>query len=133
MDNKPNPYLLGFSIGICFGLALLVFAPWFPWIGDAKYKQLRDILFFSVFLFVILTGRYWSVRRVPKLWLAFLILAGADSVGCWLYITHVGSLSPMQSILLTACEIFPAGFFIKWFAPLSINDRDTRKRKPSTL
>jgi prolipoprotein diacylglyceryltransferase len=82
MGNKPNPYLLGFSIGICFGLALLVSALWFPWIGDAKYKHLRDVLFFSVFLFVILTGRYWSVRRVPKLWLAFLILAGAHSVGC---------------------------------------------------
>ena len=133
MDNKPNPYLLGFSIGICFGLALLVSVVWFPWIGDAKYKQLRDFLFFSVGMFIILIGRYWNVRRVPKLWLAFLILAGAHSVGCWLYITRVGSLSPMRLILLTACEMLPAVFFINWLARLSIDQNDTPKRKPSAL
>ena len=110
MDNKPNPYLLGFSIGICFGLALLVSVVWFPWIGDAKYKQLRDFLFFSVGMFIILIGRYWNVRRVPKLWLAFLILAGAHSVGCWLYITRVGSLSPMRLILLRRVKCFLRSF-----------------------
>jgi hypothetical protein len=133
MDNKPNPYLLGFSIGICFGLALLVSFLWFPWIGDAKYKQLRDLLFFSVGMFVILIGRYWNVRRVPKLWLALSILASAHSVGYWLYITHVGSLSPLQLILITACEMLPAVFFINWFARLSIDDDGTPKRNPSTL
>lgn len=133
MDNKPNPYLLGFSIGICYGLALLVSFLLFPWIWDAKYKQLRDLLFFSIFFFIILVGRYWNVRRVPKFWLALLILASAHSVGYWLYITRIGSLSPLQLILITACEIFPAGFFINWSARLSIDDHDTPKRKLSTL
>jgi hypothetical protein len=133
MDNKPNPYLLGFSIGICIGLYVLVTVRWFPWIWDAKYKQLRDFLFFSVSMFIILIRRYWKVRRVPKVWLAFLMLASAHSAGLWLYITRVGSLSPLQFILITACEIFPAGFFINWFARLSIDGDETPREKPSTL
>jgi hypothetical protein len=133
MDNQPNPYRLGFAIGICFGLALLVSFLLFPWIGDAKYKQLRDLLFFSIFFFIALAGRYWNVRRVPKFWLALLILASAHSVGYWLYITRIGSLSPLQLILITACEIVPAGFFINSFARLSIDDDETPRQKPSTL
>ena len=112
---------------------MLVSVRWFPWIREANYKELRDFLFFSGGLFVILIGRYWNVRRVPKLWLAFVILASAHSVGCWLYTTRVGSLSPMQLILITACETLPAVFFINWLARLSIDDDDTPKQKPSTL
>jgi hypothetical protein len=133
MDNKPNPYVLGFSLGICIGLAILASVRWFPWIWDAKYKQLRDFLFFSAGMFIILIGRYWNVRSVPKLWLAFLILAGAHSVGCWLYITRVGNLSPFQLIVITACEMLPAVFFINWFARLSIDDDETPKQNPSAL
>jgi hypothetical protein len=133
MDNRPNPYLLGFSIGICLGLSLLVSVLWFPGIWDAKYKQLRDCLFFSVGLFVILIGRYWSVRCVLRFWLALSILASAHSVGYWLYTTRIGSLRPFQLILITASEILPAVFFINWFARLLIDDDETPRQNPSTL
>lgn len=46
MNDKSNPYLLGLSIGLCIGLSILVAFRWFPWVGDEKYKQLRDFLFF---------------------------------------------------------------------------------------
>jgi hypothetical protein len=119
MNNKPNPYVLGFSIGLCIGLFILVVFRWFPWVGDEKYKQLRDFLFFSLGFFIILVRRYWNVRRVPKFWLALLILAVVHSVSCWLYITRVGGLRPIQLILIVVVESFPAIFFINWFARVS--------------
>jgi hypothetical protein len=121
-DRQPNPYLLGGSIGLCIGLAILVAVRWFPWVLDQKYKQLRDFLFFSVFFFIILIRKYWNVRRLVRFWLALSILAVAHTVGCWLYITRVGSLSPLRLILITAVESFPFVFFINWFAQVSAEE-----------
>jgi hypothetical protein len=125
MNNKPNPYLLGFSIGLCIALAILAAFRWFPWVGDEKYKQLRDFLFFSVGFFVILIRRYWHVRNLPRFWLALLILAIVHSVGCWLYITRVGGLRPLQFIVIVVVEAFPAGFFINWFARARVSGEGT--------
>jgi hypothetical protein len=84
IDSKPNPYVLGFSIGVGLALAILVSVLWIPWVWDAKYKQLRDFLFFSVGFFIILIRRYGRGCWVPRFWLALAILALAHSVGCWL-------------------------------------------------
>ncbi len=123
MNNKPNPYVVGFSIGLCIGVVILVAFRWFPWVGDQKYKQLRDFLFFAVGFFIILVRRYWNVRRVPRFWLALSILVVAHSAGCWLYITRVSGLGPMQFILIAVVESFPAVFFINWFARVSGEER----------
>jgi hypothetical protein len=123
-DDEPNPYFLGFSIGVGIALTVLVAFRWFPWVFDAKYRQLPDFLFFSVFLFIILIRRYWHVSRLPRFWLVLLILAVVHSVSCWLYITRVGGLSPMRFILITVVELFPAVFFINWFARVRISDED---------
>jgi hypothetical protein len=112
-DSKPNLYVLGFSIGVSLALAILVSVRWFPRVWDSKYKQLRDFLFFSAFLFIILIRRYGRRCWVPRFWLALAILAIAHSAGCWLYITRVGGLRPIQLILIVVVETFPAIFFIK--------------------
>ena len=51
IDSKLNPYVLGFSIGVGLALAILVSVLWIPWVEDAKYRQLRDFLFFQRGLF----------------------------------------------------------------------------------
>src|SRR5580692_567859 len=76
-ESKPNPYVLGFSIGVGLGLAILISVLWFPWVWDEKYKQLRDFLFFSAIFLVVIVRRYWTVSRVPRFWLALLIFAVA--------------------------------------------------------
>ena len=118
-DSKPNPYVLGFSIGVGLALAILISFLWFPWVGDEKYKQLRDFLFFSVVLFIVLIRRYGRRCWHPRFWLALAIFAIAHSVGYWLFITRVGGLRPIQLILIGAVETFPAVFFINWFARVS--------------
>jgi len=122
IDSKPNPYVLGFSIGVGLALAILVSVLWIPWVWDAKYKQLRDFLFFSVGFFIILIRRYGRRCWVPRFWLALAILALAHSVGCWLYITRVGGLRPIQLILIVVVEAFPAVFLINWFARVAGED-----------
>ena len=72
--------------------------------------------FFSVGFFIILIRRYWPVRKLLRFRLALLILAVVHSVGCWLYITRVGGLRPMQFILIVVVEALPAVFFTNWFA-----------------
>ena len=91
--------------------------------GTRNVKQLRDFLFFAVGFFIILVRRYWNVRRVPRFWLALSILVVAHSAGCWLYITRVSGLGPMQFILIAVVESFPAVFFINWFARVSGEER----------
>jgi hypothetical protein len=123
-DSEPNPYVLGFSIGVGLALAILISVLWFPWVWDEKYKQLRDFLFFSVFFFIVLIRRYGRRCWVPRFWLALAILAIAHSAGYWLYIVHVGGLRPIQFILITVVELFPAVFFINWFARVSGEGED---------
>ena len=52
------------------------------------------------------------------------IFAIAHSVGYWLFITRVGGLRPIQFILITVVELFPAVFFINWFARVSGEGED---------
>lgn len=75
--------------------------------------------------FVILIRRYWHLRNVPRFWLALLILAVAHSVGCWLYITRIGGLLPLQFIVIVVVEAFPAVFFINWFARVRVSTEGT--------
>jgi hypothetical protein len=121
-DSKPNPYVLGFSIGVGIALAILVSVLWFPWVWDQKYKQLRDFLFFSAFFLIVLIRRYGRRCWVPRFWLALAILAIAHSAVCWLYITRVGGLRPIQLILIVVVESLPAVFFINWCARVSSED-----------
>jgi hypothetical protein len=81
INSKPNPYVLGFSIGVGLGLAILISVLWFPWLWDEKYKQLRDFLLMQRDLPRRLVRRYWTVSRVPRFWLALLIFAVVHSVG----------------------------------------------------
>jgi hypothetical protein len=118
INSKSNPYVLGFSIGLCIGLAILVTSRWFPQVWDDKYKQLRDFLFFIATIFVVVIRGYWNVRRVPRFWLALSILAVAHSVGFWLFITRVRGLRPIEFILVIVVELLSAVFFINWFAGL---------------
>ena len=125
IDSKPNPYVLGFSIGVGLGLAILISVLRFPWVWDEKYKQLRDFLLFSAIFLVVIVRRYWTVRRVPRFWLALLIFAVVHSVGFWLFISRVRDLRPIEFILITAVEIFAAGFFINWFARVRVSSEGT--------
>jgi hypothetical protein len=127
-DSKPNPYVLSFSIGVGLALAILVSVLRFPWVWDQKYKQLRDFLFFSVGFFIILIRRYWHVRNLLRFWLALLIFAVVHSVGFWLFISRVRDLRPIEFILIIAVEVFPAGFFINWFARVRVSDGGTPER-----
>jgi hypothetical protein len=115
-NSRSNPYVLGFSIALCIGVAIVVSVLWFPWIWDEKYKQLRDFLFFSTIIFIVVIRRYGDRRRVPRFWLALSILAVAHSVGFWLFISRVRGLRPIEFILVTVIELLPAVFFINWFS-----------------
>jgi hypothetical protein len=96
IDSKPNPYVLGFSIGVGLALAILVSVLWIPWVWDAKYKQLRDFLFFSVGFFIILIRRYGRGCWVPRFWLALAILHSLTQwvAGYWVSCCHLKASSP---------------------------------------
>jgi len=62
------------------------------------------------------------VLCVAGILLIAAILAIAHSAVCWLYITRVGGLRPIQLILIVVVESLPAVFFINWFARVSSED-----------
>jgi hypothetical protein len=124
-DDKPNPYFLGFSIGVGIGLTVLITFRWFPWIWDEKYQQLRDFLFFSAIFFIVIVRRYWTVSRVPRFWLALVVFGVVHSMGFWLLISRVRDLRAIEFILITIVELFPAVFFINWLARVRVSGEGT--------
>ncbi|MGB8542666.1 MAG: hypothetical protein WCD49_13615 [Candidatus Acidiferrales bacterium] len=118
-----NPSVVGVLIGLMIAAGVIAASIWSPHFWDESNNWWRELVFFSMSVFLVLISQYWRYHKRLRLWVSMGVLVAANAAIVFFFFDHVRRFTVGNYIAIIFCEGFVAKFFLDWSMRVGSTDR----------